>query len=125
MNFYFLPNAERLRHAHFSWAGGDDAMDSESLDDRTAIADYIADMTAELALLAAWADHTDLARILEMARLQSEQICGRVQNAAAEPAPGDMADDMSGKTAIGQDADTGPFESTNVIRLSTLRAVQR
>lgn len=104
-------------------------MDCESLDDRTAIADYIADMTAELALLAAWADHTDLARILEMARLQSEQICGLVQNVAEEPALGDMSSDMadgvSANTAIGQDADTGPFESTNVIRLSTLRAVQR
>lgn len=100
-------------------------MDCESLDDRTAIADYIADMTAELALLAAWADHTDLARILEMARLQSEQICGLVQNVAEEPALGDMADGVSANTAIGQDADTGPFESTNVIRLSTLRAAQR
>jgi len=100
---------------------GDDVMDCESLDDRTAIADYIADMTAELALLAAWADHTDLARILEMARLHSEQICGRVQNVAEEP----VLTDMAGNTTIVQDADTGAFESTNVIRLSTLRAAQR
>ena len=100
---------------------GDDVMDCESLDDRTAIADYITDMTAELALLAAWADHTDLARILEMARLQSEQICGRVQNVAEAPAPADT----TGDTTIVQDADTGAFESTNVIRLSTLRAAQR
>jgi hypothetical protein len=104
---------------------GDDVMDCESLDDQTAIADYIADMTAELALLAAWADHTDLARILEMARLHSEQICGRVQNAAEEPVLTDMTGDMAGNTTIVQDADTGAFESTNVIRLSTLRAAQR
>ncbi|HSZ64764.1 MAG TPA: hypothetical protein VK825_01045 [Xanthobacteraceae bacterium] len=108
---------------------GDDIMDCESLDDRTAIADYICDMTAELAVLAAWADHTDLARILEMARLQSEQICGRVENVAEEPAPSDLAGiiagDMAGNTTVVQDADTGPFESTNVIRLSTLRAAQR
>jgi hypothetical protein len=100
-------------------------MDCESLDDRTAIADYIADMTAELALLAAWADHTDLARILEMARLQSEQICGQVQNIAEEPVPGDMAGDMAGNTTIVQNADTGLFQSSNVIRLATLRAAQR
>jgi hypothetical protein len=104
---------------------GDDVMDCESLDDRAAIADYIADMTAELALLAAWADHTDLARILEIARLQSEQICGRVQNVAEEPASPDMASDLASNTTIVQDADTGLFESTNVIRLATLRAAQR
>ena len=107
-----------------SWLG-DDMMDCESLDDRTAIADYICDMTAELAVLAAWADHTDLARILEMARLQSEQICGRVENVAEEPAPGDLPGDMAGNTTVPQDADSGPFESTNVIRLSTLRTAQR
>ncbi|MGB6444220.1 MAG: hypothetical protein WBE14_03135 [Xanthobacteraceae bacterium] len=97
----------------------------ESLDDRTAIADYICDMTAELAVLAAWADHTDLARILEMARLQSEQICERVENVAEEPALSDMAGDMAGNTTVVQGADAAPFESTNVIRLSTLRAAQR
>jgi hypothetical protein len=122
MNFYFLPNAGSLRHAVCSWLG-DDIMDCESFDDRTAIADYISDLTAELAVLAAWAEHTDLARMLEMARLESEQICGRTRNVAEEPAPGDIAGDLAGNAV--QDADTGSFESTNVVRLSALRAAQR
>ncbi len=92
-------------------------MDCELPDDRTAVADYIADLTAELALLAAWADHTDLARILEVARLESEQLCGRAQNVAEESAASDA-------TSVG-DIDAGSFESTNIIRLSTLRAAQR
>ncbi len=94
---------------------GADSMDCELLDDRTAVADYIADLTAELALLAAWADYTDLARILEVARLESEQLCGRPQNVAAASAASDA-------TSVG-DIGAGPFVSTNVIRLST-RAAQ-
>jgi hypothetical protein len=125
MDHEFLFSSQRGEPAPCCWFWlGDDIM-CESLDDRTAIADYICDMTAELAVLAAWADHTDLARILEMARLQSEQICGRVENVAEEPAPGDLPGDMAGNTTVPQDADSGPFESTNVIRLSTLRTAQR
>jgi hypothetical protein len=116
-------------------------MDCETLDDRTAVADYICDLTAELALLAAWADHIDLARILEMARLESEQICGRTQNGVEQPArgaaAGDMANRMAGgpasemardvatDMAVARDTEDGAFESTNVIRLSTLRAAHR
>ncbi|MGA8322047.1 MAG: hypothetical protein WBE48_05880 [Xanthobacteraceae bacterium] len=125
MDHEFLFSSQRGEPAPCCWFWlGDDIM-CESLDDRTAIADYICDMTAELAVLAAWADHTDLARILEMARLQSEQICERVENVAEEPALSDMAGDMAGNTTVVQGADAAPFESTNVIRLSTLRAAQR
>jgi hypothetical protein len=108
-------------------------MDCETLDDRTAIADYISDLTAELALLAAWAEHTDLARILEMARLESEQICGRSENTAEEPAlddeacgiAADMTDDVANELAAAGDVEADPFGATNVIRLPTLRAAQR
>ena len=51
-------------------------VDCKSQDDRAAVAEYIADLTAELALMAAWADHTDLARILEMARLNPSNCAG-------------------------------------------------
>ena len=83
--------------------------------DQTEVADYIADMAAELAVLAAWAEHTDLARILEMARLESERLCGRGQSEAAEFA----ADDSSGPGRAGSD------KSTNVILLSAIRAAQK
>jgi hypothetical protein len=80
----------------------------ETDDNRTAVADYICDLTAELALLAAWAEHANLARILEMARLESERACGRGQDEATESAP-----------------DAGPFESTNVVLLATVRGAQK
>ena len=47
-------------------------MDCATEEERRAVADYISDLTAELALMAAWAEHTDLARLLEMARLESD-----------------------------------------------------
>jgi hypothetical protein len=59
MDHEFLFSSQRGEPAPCCWFWlGDDIM-CESLDDRTAIADYICDMTAELAVLAAWADHTD------------------------------------------------------------------
>jgi hypothetical protein len=108
-------------------------MDCETLDDRTAVADYISDLTAELALLAAWAEHTNLARILEMARLEAEQIRGQPDNTAGEPAPGDgprdvatgVTNSMVNDLAVPGDAQTSPFECANVIRLPTLRAARR
>jgi hypothetical protein len=78
-------------------------------DDRKAVADYISDLTAELALMADWAQHTDLARILEMARLESERLCGRRQDETVEGAPG----------AAGQ------LESTNVVLLAAVRGAQK
>ena len=88
--------------------------DCDSEDDRAAVAEYISDLTAELALMAAWAEHADLARILEMARLESEQLCGRVTE--AEPA----ADDAAAAPEVASDA-----SSTNVVLLSALRASRR
>jgi hypothetical protein len=96
---------------------GDETMDCATQDEQTAVADYIADLAAELALMAAWAEHTELARILEMARLESEQLCGRAPAAATEPAHSDG--DGIARNAAGQS------EPTNVILLSALRAAQR
>ena len=111
-----------------SWGDDEHGLSNESTIERL-IADYIADMTAELAVMAAWAEHTDLARILEMARLQSEQICGLVQNVAEEPALGDMSSDMadgvSAKRRLGRTRTPDRLNPTNVIRLSALRAAQR
>jgi len=90
-------------------------MDCESQDDRTAVAEYISDLTAELALMAAWAEHADLARMLEMARLESEQLCGRAPDQAV-PAAEDAA-------ATPEAA--GDSSSTNVVLLSALRASRR
>jgi hypothetical protein len=88
-------------------------------DDRTAVADYISDLTAELAVMAAWAEHTDLARILEMARLESEQLCGRSQCETAEAAESAVVE-----TPMAQDA-AGQFEPTNVVLMSVVRAAQK
>jgi hypothetical protein len=85
-------------------------------DDRTAVADYISDLTAELAVMAAWAEHTDLARILEMARLESEQLCGRSQCEAAEVAVVE--------TATAQNT-AGQSEPTNVVLMSVVCAAQK
>jgi hypothetical protein len=89
-------------------------MDCETQEERTAVADYISAMTAELAVMAAWAEHTDLARILEMARLESERLCGLTPNAAVT---------VAGDVDTAQDA-ADPFQSTNVILLSALRAAR-
>lgn len=114
MNFYFLPKRLRLRHARLANLG-DNIMDHETLDDRTAVAEYIFDLTAELAVMAARADHTDLVRILEMARLEAERLCGRTAN-AAEPV---VEDPAPAPGAAGQS------QSTNVFLLSALRAARR
>jgi hypothetical protein len=89
----------------------------ETYDDNAAVADYISDLTAELALMAAWAEHTDLARILEMARLESERLCGRRQEDGA-------AECASDETAIPQNAPV-QFESTNVVLLAAVRGGQK
>ena len=89
--------------------------DCDSEDDRTAVAEYISDLTAELALMAAWAEHADLARILEMARLESERLCGRGPD-QAEPAAEDKA---AAPEAVGDSS------STNVVLLSALRTSRR
>ena len=91
-------------------------MDCESQDDRVAVAEYISDLTAELALMAALAEHPDLARILEMARLESEQLCGR--------APG-QADPVAEDMAAAAPETFGDPSSTNVVLLSALRASRR
>jgi hypothetical protein len=90
-------------------------MDCESEDERVAVAEYVSDLTAELALMAAWAEHADLARILEMARLESERLCGRGPD-QAEPA----AEDAAAAPEAVSDA-----SSTNVVLLSALRAARR
>jgi len=41
------------------------------------VADYIATVTAQLAQMAAAEHYTTLAQLLEMAWLESEQLCGR------------------------------------------------
>jgi len=41
------------------------------------VADYIAAVTAQLAQMAASEHYTTLAHVLEMAWLESEQLCGR------------------------------------------------
>lgn len=50
------------------------------------LADYISELTAELAQLAAAEHHTDLACILEMARLESDRLCGCNAETKQEPA---------------------------------------
>jgi hypothetical protein len=90
-------------------------MDCESQDECVGVAEYISDLTAELALMAAWAEHTDLARILEMARLESERLCGRAPD-EAEPA----AEDAAAVPEASLHA-----SSTNVVLLSALRAARR
>lgn len=96
-------------------AWGDYIVDCETQDERTAIADYISALAAELAVMAAWAEHADLARILEMARLESERLCGRTpgeaQSAADDPPRAQEA--------------AGGFQSTNVVLLSALRSARR
>ena len=87
----------------------------ETQDERTAVADYILAMTAELAVMAAWAEHTDLARLLEMARLESERLCGRMSNSVE-----DVVDDEEPV----QEA-TDNSQPTNVVLLSALRAARR
>jgi hypothetical protein len=95
--------------------GGHAMMDSEIPDDRAAVAEYVTEMTAELAVLAAWAECTDLARILEMARLEAERLCGRSPN-AGEPA-------ADATTSAPEQPDHS--QSANVILLSALRAARR
>jgi hypothetical protein len=90
-------------------------MDYETQDDRTVVAEYVCDLTTELAVMAAGADHVDLARLLEMARLESERLCGRTSE-GAEP----EADAARGT----QDA-AGESQSANVVVLSALRSARR
>jgi hypothetical protein len=117
MNHEFLFSSQAIGAAPFSAASGlgELMIDCESQDDRAAVAEYISDLTAELALMAAWAEHADLARMLEMARLESEQLCGRAPG-QAEPAVGD--------TTAAPEAVIDP-SSTNVVLLSPLRTSRR
>jgi hypothetical protein len=55
-----------------------------------AVAEYIAELTAELARLAAASHHDDLAQILEIARLESERLCGRDQDETQKPPAGNI-----------------------------------
>ena len=50
-----------------------------------AVAEYISDLTAELARLAAAAHHTELVYALEIARLEAEQLCGHCLGKMPEP----------------------------------------
>ena len=88
-------------------------------DDRTAVADYVSDLTAELAVMAAWAEHTDLARILEMARLESEQLCGRSQCEAAKAAEAAVVETTMAQNTAGQSV------PTNVVQMFAVRAAQK
>jgi hypothetical protein len=88
-------------------------MDCETQNERTAVAEYIADMAAELAVMAAWAEHEDLARLLEMARLEAERLCGRAPN-ADQPAA-----DIPELTQLSIEG------APNVILLSALRSARR
>jgi hypothetical protein len=90
-------------------------MDCETQDDQTAVAEYVCDLTAELAVMAAWAEHVDLARLLEMARLESERLCGRASR-GAEPETDDAA---------GAQKTADSSQPANVILLSALRAARR
>jgi hypothetical protein len=49
------------------------------------VAEYISELTAELARLAASAHHAELAQVLEMARLESDRLCGRNLDKTQEP----------------------------------------
>jgi hypothetical protein len=95
-------------------------MDCETQDDRTAVAEYVCDLTAELAVMAAWAEHVDLARLLEMARLESERLCGRIGEVAEPETDGAAAPQES----AGQ-IQSGQIQSDNVILLSALRGARR
>jgi hypothetical protein len=87
----------------------------EMQDEQTTIAQYVCDLTAELAVMAAYAEHVDLARLLEMARLESERLCGR--------ASGDS--DVTADDIAGLQAEPGPSQPANVVVLSALRAARR
>jgi hypothetical protein len=52
-------------------------MTDQSAKSHHEVADYIATVTAQLAQMAASEHYTTLARVLEMAWLESEQLCGR------------------------------------------------
>lgn len=52
-----------------------------------ASANYIADMSATLASLAREHGFNDLARVLEMARLEAEQIASQIVDRPAGPSP--------------------------------------
>jgi hypothetical protein len=100
-----------------NWRGvGGEAksMICETDDDGTAVAGYISELMAELVLMAARADQTELVRVLEMARLEAERLCGRGQDEAPERAADGTAQDA-----------TGQFKSTNVVLLTAARGVQK
>jgi hypothetical protein len=120
MNFYFLPKPWRLRHVPRARLGGQH-MDCETENDETVVAEYVADLTAELAVMAAWAEHVELARILEMARLESERLCGRTSD-TAEP---EITDTAAVPETTGQQQTAAQPPSTNVVLLSALRAARR
>jgi hypothetical protein len=50
-----------------------------------AVAEYISELTAELAKLASSGRYTALAYALEIARLEAEQICGHCLGKVPEP----------------------------------------
>ncbi len=50
-----------------------------------AVAEYISEMAAQLAKLAASARHTELVYALEIARLEAEQICGHALGKMPDP----------------------------------------
>jgi hypothetical protein len=90
-------------------------MDCETQAERTAVAEYVCDLTAQLAVMAACAEHVDLARLLEMARLEAEGLCGRAS---------DETDAKAGDIA-GAQAAPGGSQPENVVLLSALRAARR
>jgi|GEM_PF-6794558 hypothetical protein len=87
-------------------------MTTQNYEDRTATADYISRVAAELAQMAASAEHNVLAHLLQMARLESEQICGR----GSGPVEQDDND-----VAFAQTSDA-KFGSSNVVPLVRARA---
>jgi hypothetical protein len=88
-------------------------MSTQTYEDKTATADYIAGVIAELARMAAAAEYNVLAHLLQMARLESEQICGR--SPVALPAPGDSEVTFT-------QISVAKFDSSNVVPLARAKA---
>ena len=75
--------ASCLRRDAFAVLLGGKIMTDQCDKSNREVADYISAMTAQLAQLAAAEHFTTLAHLLEMAWLESEQLCGR--DSAAPP----------------------------------------
>jgi hypothetical protein len=75
--FHTARLASCLRRDAFTVLLGGKIMTDQSDKSNREVVDYISAMTAQLAQLAAAEHFTTLAHLLEMAWLESEQLCGR------------------------------------------------